>query len=253
MMETVEELRASGNELFKAGKFSDAVEKYSDALAIEPDNHLLYSNRSLAHCSAGNHDEAIADAEVCLRIDAKFMKGYYRLANAQAAADKFDEAEPTIRRGLVLEPENPELKKLLRLVKAKHDAARRLVKKPKAAGPAVDDDTRKHMHELSEQLASSKRELQETASRSQAVRREMQRGALTAGEIDGVDEGQRLYRSIGKMFLRNTKPQIQELLVQQASKGDERAAALAGRQQLLERNVDAMQHEFQAMQDAIQA
>ena len=35
-MESVEELRAQGNELFKAGKFDDAVEKYSDALAIAP-------------------------------------------------------------------------------------------------------------------------------------------------------------------------------------------------------------------------
>ena len=130
----------------------------------------MYSNRSLARCSAGKFEAAIADAESCLKLDDKFMKGYYRLANAQAGMDLFDAAQATIRRGLTLDAENPELKKMLRHVKAKRDTARRQEKKPpKAVNNQVDDDTKKHMNELGEQINAAQRELQETHSRVRAT------------------------------------------------------------------------------------
>ena len=56
----VEKVRLEGNAAFKAGNFAEALEKYSAAIALAPENHLLYSNRSLAHHSAGDFEAAIA-------------------------------------------------------------------------------------------------------------------------------------------------------------------------------------------------
>ena len=79
----VDRLKALGNDAFKKGDFSGAVSNYDKAILLAPKNHLLYSNRSLAKHSAGDFVAAEADARKCLELAPDFMKGVYRLANAQ--------------------------------------------------------------------------------------------------------------------------------------------------------------------------
>lgn len=38
-----------GNEAFKAAKYPESVQLYTQGLDIDPDNHILYSNRSAAY------------------------------------------------------------------------------------------------------------------------------------------------------------------------------------------------------------
>ena len=246
-MGSVEELRLAGNELFKQGKFDEAASKYSDALALEPENHLLYSNRSLALSSAGKFAEAAQDAEQCLRIDSGFMKGYYRLANAQAGQGLLEEAVATVRRGLAAEPENAELKKMLRVLAAKKEGLRLGKQRAAARAAAPDEDTRKHIQELSEQLGSAQRELGETTQRLVASKREVTRGELTIAEIQGTPDDRKLFRSVGKMFLRRTKPQVETMLKEQTQANAHRVTALESRKALLERNLQSMTNELQAM------
>ena len=40
---------SEGNDLFKAGDFAAAVAAYSEAIALQPANVILYSNRRYAH------------------------------------------------------------------------------------------------------------------------------------------------------------------------------------------------------------
>jgi hypothetical protein len=47
---------------------------------------------------------AYDDALLCISKDPKFIKGYYRLASAQTELGNFDDAETTLRAGLILEP-----------------------------------------------------------------------------------------------------------------------------------------------------
>ena len=44
----MKKLKAQGNAAFTAGRFQDAVAHFSEALALEPGNHVLHSNRSAA-------------------------------------------------------------------------------------------------------------------------------------------------------------------------------------------------------------
>ena len=127
---------------------------------------------------AGEYEKAEADARKCLEIAPQFMKGVYRLANAQMGLERFDDAEATIRGGLARDPDNPELKKLARIVKGKRDKARR-GKLAKTAAPEIDAQTKKEAQDLSEKLQQHGRELNETKARLNAIRREIQRTTIT--------------------------------------------------------------------------
>ncbi|KAE8818346.1 Hsp70-Hsp90 organizing protein [Hordeum vulgare] len=66
-----DEAKARGNAAFSAGRFEEAAGHFGDAIALVPDNHVLFSNRSAAYASLGRYKEALVDADrtVALRPD----------------------------------------------------------------------------------------------------------------------------------------------------------------------------------------
>lgn len=42
-------LQAKGNACFSAGQFEEAIKFFTDAIAIDGSNHVLFSNRSASH------------------------------------------------------------------------------------------------------------------------------------------------------------------------------------------------------------
>lgn len=79
------ELKNKGNQLFGSGKFVESEEAYTKAIALNPIEEALYSNRAAARLKLGRPQDALADAEECIRIAPAFMKGYHRKALAQTA------------------------------------------------------------------------------------------------------------------------------------------------------------------------
>lgn len=56
-----------GNKAFSAKDYDKAIDLFSQAIAIDPKNHVLYSNRSAAQAGKKDWAGALADAdEVCL-------------------------------------------------------------------------------------------------------------------------------------------------------------------------------------------
>ena len=47
--ERANEIKGRGNQLFKARDLAGAIALYSEAIAVNPSDHLLFSNRSTAH------------------------------------------------------------------------------------------------------------------------------------------------------------------------------------------------------------
>ncbi|QQP36488.1 Uncharacterized protein FKW44_021615, partial [Caligus rogercresseyi] len=56
-----EKVRLS-NAACQAGDFKTAIKIYSDAIAMDPGNHILYSNRSAAYIKLGQFNSALGDA-----------------------------------------------------------------------------------------------------------------------------------------------------------------------------------------------
>ncbi|CAL5015700.1 unnamed protein product [Urochloa decumbens] len=120
-----DEAKAKGNAAFSAGRFEEAVGHFGDAIALAPDNHVLYSNRSAAQASLGRYSEALADAERTVELRPDWAKGYSRLGAARLGLGDAPGAVEAYEKGLALEPSNEGLKSGLAQARQAASAARR--------------------------------------------------------------------------------------------------------------------------------
>ncbi|KAI8546497.1 hypothetical protein RHMOL_Rhmol07G0122700 [Rhododendron molle] len=104
-----DEAKAKGNAAFSAGNYADAVRHFTDAIALSPDNHVLYSNRSAAHASLNQYAEALSDAQKTVELKPDWPKGYSRLGAAHVGLRSYDDAVSAYRKGLDLDPTNEAL------------------------------------------------------------------------------------------------------------------------------------------------
>uniref|UniRef100_A0A8D3BSK3 Tetratricopeptide repeat domain 28 n=1 Tax=Scophthalmus maximus TaxID=52904 RepID=A0A8D3BSK3_SCOMX len=66
------------NEACQRGDFQAAVHLYSEALQADPQNCILYSNRSAALLKMGQHQAALDDAEKACELNPKWPKAGVR-------------------------------------------------------------------------------------------------------------------------------------------------------------------------------
>lgn len=61
-------LKEKGNAALQQGNFKEAVKYYSEAIAVDPNNHVLYSNRSAAYAKDNEFELALEDAEKTVKL-----------------------------------------------------------------------------------------------------------------------------------------------------------------------------------------
>ena len=69
-----DELKAKANDLFKNEKYNDSIDVYTKAIEINPNNAVLYANRSLANLRVESFGYALADANKALECDKTYLK-----------------------------------------------------------------------------------------------------------------------------------------------------------------------------------
>lgn len=173
------------------------------------------------------------DAKECIRLDPSFVKGYYRLATAQIELKQYDNAIATIRQGLVVEPNNVQLLKQMRMVQQQKKIRSSSQPQPQQSSSSVpmnhaagtmDAATVKEIQELQSLCTQANRELSTIQANLMKLQRESKLTELTKSEIstyggtkddsntnetdptisstDGTTTNtNKYYRSIGKMFL----------------------------------------------------
>jgi len=65
-----------GNKAFLESRFQDAVDAFTKAIEINPNDNVFYSNRSGAYASMNKLDEALEDAVKCIQLKPDWAKGY---------------------------------------------------------------------------------------------------------------------------------------------------------------------------------
>nr|CAD7576917.1 unnamed protein product [Timema californicum] len=66
------------NSACQSGDYPTAVALYTDALQLDPTNHILYSNRSAAHVKMGQFAQALQDAIRARELNLKWPKEHNR-------------------------------------------------------------------------------------------------------------------------------------------------------------------------------
>jgi len=105
-----DEAKAKGNAAFSAGDYATAIRHFSDAIALSPTNHVLYSNRSAAHASLQSYSDALIDAKKTVELKPDWSKGYSRLGAAHLGLSQYDDAISAYKKGLEIDPNNEALK-----------------------------------------------------------------------------------------------------------------------------------------------
>ncbi|QIW98461.1 hypothetical protein AMS68_003979 [Peltaster fructicola] len=115
-------LKAEGNKLFAAKDFEGAAQKFGDAIALEPSNHVLYSNRSGAYASLKQFDKALEDATKTTEIKPDWAKGWGRKGAALHGTGDLIGALDAYEEALKLDSANAQAKSGLESVKRAIDA-----------------------------------------------------------------------------------------------------------------------------------
>lgn len=144
--ERVAQLKDEGNQAFSKEKYNEAVDCYSKALLIEPNNVILYSNRAAAYIKLKDYKKALEDSEAvhfsddlkhskattalfrifslwkhftcsfrtnsfhffekAISFDPKWSKAYLWKGKALFHLQRLEEAKTAFLQGLELDPDN---------------------------------------------------------------------------------------------------------------------------------------------------
>ncbi|CAH0556104.1 unnamed protein product [Brassicogethes aeneus] len=116
-MAEVAALKDKGNAALAENKLDEAINFYSEAIKLDGNNAVLYSNRSAAYAKALKYDLALQDAEKCVEIKPDWSKAFSRKGTALAYLGRLDEAIETYEKGLQIDPSNAQLNEGLREVR----------------------------------------------------------------------------------------------------------------------------------------
>lgn len=115
--------KEQGNQFLQAKKYDEAIQAYTEAINLDPKDHVFFSNRSAAYLSKGDASSALADGQRCIELKSDWAKGYTRKGAALHALRRYDDAIEAYRAGLAIAPTDAGLQSGLAEVQKVKDSA----------------------------------------------------------------------------------------------------------------------------------
>ncbi|BGP17343.1 hypothetical protein JCM10213_007557 [Rhodosporidiobolus nylandii] len=113
----VAQAKEAGNAAFKAQNWQDAIKLYSISAELagsrpvfeanvyaRDELALALCNRSAAYLGAGEHVNALVDADAVIQLKRPWIKGHFRRGKALAGMGRLDEAREAFLLGLQFDP-----------------------------------------------------------------------------------------------------------------------------------------------------
>ena len=165
--------KQSADDAFRSRDYATSIAHYTNALSLDPTNHILLSNRSAAYLANGEKSKALSDARECIKANDAFTKGYSRLAAAMFSLRRWGEAKNAYGTVLKREPENTAAKKGMEDCRTREIAANR----------AEMDRMKKQKEEKEAAEAAAKAKAQQEEEEAKKKAEE------TTGDADGGGDG----------------------------------------------------------------
>lgn len=105
--EEVRTLNSEGNGRASKGDWEGAIDRYSEALRIDPGVAALYNNRGNARAAKGDQRGAVADYSDALRIDPNFGEAYANRGMSRALLGDLTGAVADYSSALKIDPRDP--------------------------------------------------------------------------------------------------------------------------------------------------
>ena len=112
-----------GGSLFQKGNYDSAIQKYNEALQIDPNNSIGYNLLGMAYRFKFNQtgtqefkDKEIESFKKAIELDPKYWVAYKNLAASLYYQNRKKEAVPYLEKALDLQPNDPEKLLLLKWI-----------------------------------------------------------------------------------------------------------------------------------------
>lgn len=129
ILKEVEKQKEHANEVFKNGKYQEAIELYTKLLEIDPSNKnfnsTIHANRALCYQKINNMMEALKDINKSISLNENYIKAYMRRGNIYMALKMYEEAKYDFQKVKEAEPGNRDASKLLEDAKKQEKAAKK--------------------------------------------------------------------------------------------------------------------------------
>lgn len=102
------EHKNAGNEKYKAGDFPGAIKEFEEGIKRDPMNKDIYSNRCMTFIKLMEPVQALKDAEKCLELDPKFVKGLAKKGACHHLLKEYHKAMRAYEQGLEIDPNHKE-------------------------------------------------------------------------------------------------------------------------------------------------
>jgi tetratricopeptide (TPR) repeat protein len=126
----LEECKDRAKRAIQSQVWPDAIALYQKALECTSDENqqsILHSNLSLAQGKMNRWEDALHSAQSAVDLDATYVKGWWRLGQAQVSMGKARDAVTALQKALSLDPTNKALIKELEKVQKQASDAPQLV------------------------------------------------------------------------------------------------------------------------------
>nr|XP_022340474.1 nucleolin-like isoform X1 [Crassostrea virginica] len=97
------QLAIKGNEMAQLGHYSAAIELFTEAIKLDPNDFRFFGNRSYCFDRENQFDRALKDAEKAISLQKDWPKGYFRKGRALAGLSMYSEAEDAFTQVLKLD------------------------------------------------------------------------------------------------------------------------------------------------------
>jgi tetratricopeptide (TPR) repeat protein len=74
------------------GQYQEAIADHTQAIQLDKKDHVSYNNRGEARINLGQYQEALKDLNKAIDINKKFAPAYYNRANAKVKLERYEEA-----------------------------------------------------------------------------------------------------------------------------------------------------------------